>query len=67
MRKMLYSIYDEVVTPPVWWDNFLEEHSDDINGTLKLYGGTLEFENGHERWIVFERECDYTWFVLRWS
>ena len=69
MRKLLYRLYETEPKVPYWWVKFLEEvvgNSDDIDAIMKLYGGRLELD-GDKRWLVFDRECDYTWFVLRWS
>lgn len=63
---------------PYWWDNFMNDHrlyvyrQQTINDTLKPYGGRFSMtfcDNGYanERWLEFEREEQYTWFVLRFS
>ena len=71
MRVLLYS--NNYMLMPKWWDNFLDEHRGlKINDSLMPYGGrySLTFDEGgfiNERWLEFERDADYTWFILRFS
>ena len=67
MRKFLYTLFD-IKPAPYWWYNFLISTSPhlDTNVVLKQYGAMLEII-GEERWLVFESEAQYTWFVLRFS
>jgi hypothetical protein len=63
---------------PSWWMNYVMEtnilHSDTaaINEGLKEYGATFSYttdkqNSADERWLSFEHEYQYTWFILRWS
>lgn len=74
---MKVQLFDRNTQAPHWWDNFIEYHREfnwykSINETLKPFGGKFRItfnDNGiaNERWLEFEREEQYTWFILRWS
>lgn len=72
-------VFSAVTLRPRWWVNFIDASIESgfysiisINNALKPYGGRFSItfdEDGHanERWIEFEREEQYTWFLMRFS
>jgi len=58
-----------------WWSNFVNVRTadlprlytiHDINNALIPYSGYY-FVTADERWLEFESEAHYTWFILRWG
>jgi hypothetical protein len=52
--------------------NILYSDTAAINEKLKEYGATFWYttdkqNTADERWLSFEHEYQYTWFILRWS
>lgn len=74
---MKVKLFDHITVGPVWWDNFMNYHRESnwyntINDTLKPFGGNFyitfnKHGNANDRWLEFEREEQYTWFILRFS
>lgn len=72
-------VFTAVTVRPRWWVNFMDSFFElgffsiiNINNALKSYGGRFSMtfcEDGYpnERWLEFDREEQYTWFILRWS
>jgi hypothetical protein len=54
-----------------WWINFLTSLSTgvkDIPKELKEWGATIPYNtNGHSDTIIFEKEEDLAWFLLKWA
>lgn len=74
---MKVKLFDHITVGPIWWENFMSYHREfnwykPINDTLKPFGGRfwIKFNdngNPNERWLEFEREEQYTWFLMRFS
>ena len=54
-----------------WWMNFLfslPADVKDIPKELKLWGATIPYDNhGYSDQVVFDREEDLAWFLLKWA
>jgi hypothetical protein len=52
-----------------WWFNFLFSLGDtDVNTGLKKWGGRVEYDrSGYSDTIIFGREEDLVWFILKWT
>ena len=52
-----------------WWLNFLISLKDtDVKTGLKKWGGRIEYDrNGYSDTIIFDREEDIAWFILKWT
>ena len=62
-------INDENNQTQSWWLNFLINLSDiDVKAGLKKWGGRIEYDrNGYSDTIMFDREEDLAWFILKWT
>ena len=52
-----------------WWLNFLINLNDiDVKTGLKKWGGRVDYDrNGYSDTIIFDREEDIAWFILKWT
>ena len=52
-----------------WWFNFLFSLGDiDVKTGLKKWGGRVDYDrNGYSDTIIFDREEDIAWFILKWT
>ena len=52
-----------------WWFNFLFSLKDtDVKTGLKKWGGRVDYDrNGYSDTIIFDREEDIAWFILKWT
>jgi hypothetical protein len=52
-----------------WWINFLINLNDiDVKTGLKKWGGRIDYDrNGYSDTIIFDREEDIAWFILKWT
>jgi hypothetical protein len=52
-----------------WWFNFLFSLGDtEIKAGLKKWGGRIEHDrHGYSDTIIFDREEDIAWFLLKWT
>ena len=54
-----------------WWFNFLSSLPADIKDIpkeLKKWGATIPYnKNGYSDTIMFDREEDLSWFLLKWA
>ena len=52
-----------------WWFNFLFSLNDiDVKTGLKKWGGRVEYDrNGYSDTLIFDREEDLAWFLLKWT
>ena len=52
-----------------WWFNFLFGLGDtDVKTGLKKWGGRVDYDrNGYSDTIIFDREEDLAWFLLKWT
>jgi len=78
MKVLLFNNRDNNSMSPIWWNNYvmgsnnLYSSIDTINESLKEYGANfvVTFDDQgftDERWLSFEHEYQYTWFILRWG
>lgn len=54
-----------------WWINFLLSLPDDVKDIpkeLRAWGATIAYDkHGHSDTILFDKEEDLTWFLLKWG
>lgn len=54
-----------------WWFNFLFSLPPDVKDVaahLKKWGGRIDYDrHGYSDTIIFDREEDLSWFLLKWS
>ena len=54
-----------------WWMNFLfslTANVKDIETELKVWGATIPYDrNGYSDTIIFDKEEDLAWFLLKWG
>jgi len=54
-----------------WWMNFLlslPNDVKDIEKELKVWGATIPYDKrGYSDTIIFDREEDLAWFLLKWG
>jgi hypothetical protein len=52
-----------------WWFNFLFSLGyTDVKAGLKKWGGRIEYDRtGYRDTIIFDREEDIAWFILKWT
>jgi len=56
-----------------WWFNFLfslprDSGATDVASGLKKWGGRIVYDrNGYSNTIIFDREEDLAWFLLKWT
>lgn len=54
-----------------WWIDFLSSLPHDVKDIpkeLAKWGGRLDFDRyGHTGTIIFDKEEDLTWFLLKWE
>jgi len=65
------SINDKNNQTQQWWINFLLSLPDnvkDIEKELKVWGATIPYNrNGYSDTIIFDKEEDLAWFLLKWG
>ncbi len=54
-----------------WWMNFLLSLTNDvkdIENELNVWGATIPYDrNGYSDTIIFDKEEDLIWFLLKWG
>lgn len=64
-------IYDSSGQIQPWWINFLTSLPmgvKDIPKELKEWAATIPYNtNGHSDTIIFDKEEDLAWFLLKWG
>ena len=64
-------INDENNNTQQWWMNFLysiPRECRDIQPYLRACGARFEYDrHGYSNTIIFDREEDLTWFLLKWA
>lgn len=65
------SINDKNNQTQKWWINFLLSLPNDIKDIekeLKVWGATIPYDkNGYSDAIIFDKEEDLAWFLLKWG
>lgn len=71
--ELMYTLYinDKNNQIQTWWMNFLTSLPSDVKDIpkeLKVWGATIPYDrNGYSDTIVFDKEENLAWFLLKWT